>query len=294
MAGWRLIVWRSSSVRAARLEQDGAVDADLADVVQGGGDADLLHVGRIEAEGLRECDRKGGDLVGVTRGVGVLGVDGRSERGDRAQERVLEIAIEARVLDRHAQLSGDRGHHVQVLLGELLRCLRAAHAYHADDAVLGHDRSADRRGDVVAKQLVEEVHVRRVRKRQRAVVVRDPPRDTLANGDVGARHDLVVDAVRGRNRQTVAGVVDEHDRPGVRAGDRHKLLERPVEHGVEIDAAAQSEGELVEGGELPDSLRLLVEQMRVAHADGRLGHDDLTGSAHLGWSRTPQRASARG
>ena len=236
--------------QTARLEQDCAVDTDFADVVKGRGDADLVHVGSIEAEGLGECDREGGDLVGVAGGVGVFGVDGRGEGGDRAQERVLEIAVEACVLDRHAQLSGNRGHHVQVLLGELLRCVRAAHAYHADDPVLGHDGSADRRGDVVAQQLVEEVHMRCVRKRKRTVIARNPPGDTLANGNAGARHDLVVDTGRRRDRQAVAGLVDEHDRSGVRAGDRHKLLERSVEYGFEIDAATQSEGELVEGGEL--------------------------------------------
>ena len=44
-------------------------------------------------------------------------------------------------------------------------------------------------------------------------------------------------------------------------------------------------GELVEGCEFADALRLLVEQMRVAHADGGLGRDDFEEAHILGRAR---------
>ena len=91
------------SQRAGLLE-DVVVDADLADVVEQPGEIEVAALRRRNAELLGQPDRDPGHALGVARGVGVLGVDGRGQGTDDAEEQFLELGVDPRV----ARLGGDQ------------------------------------------------------------------------------------------------------------------------------------------------------------------------------------------
>src|ERR1700676_3388329 len=67
--------------RAALVENDFG-DANLADVVENGAEADFLDFEIAHAEGFGEKGGVGGNFLRVALGVLILGVDGVGERSD--------------------------------------------------------------------------------------------------------------------------------------------------------------------------------------------------------------------
>ena len=57
-------------------------DADFADIVEDGGQTNLLDFGFGQAERLREQSGVSGNLLGVALGVLILGIDGVGEGSD--------------------------------------------------------------------------------------------------------------------------------------------------------------------------------------------------------------------
>ena len=57
------------------LEQDGVRDPDLADVVDGGAEGDVVEPRALDAHQFRQRPGGGRDAGGVGLGIGILGLD---------------------------------------------------------------------------------------------------------------------------------------------------------------------------------------------------------------------------
>ena len=75
------------------LQQDGVRDADLADVVEHAGGAQLLDPLLAQAERGAELGGVAGDGLGVRVRVAVLGVDRAGERVDGVDEAGAQVAL---------------------------------------------------------------------------------------------------------------------------------------------------------------------------------------------------------
>ncbi len=135
---------------AAWLVEDRVGDAQLADVVQEAGAAQVAQLGGAEAELAADADRVCGDAVGVARGVGALGVDHRGKRlGDAVDAGIVgrdEAAVGGRRREPLARQVGEE--RVRVWQRQERICNRgiepapAAHAHHVArglEAVLGDE-----------------------------------------------------------------------------------------------------------------------------------------------------------
>ena len=95
------------SQRAGLLEH-GVVDADLADVVEQAHQVEVAPLVGRHAQLLGEPDGDPRHALGVARGVGVLGVDGRGQGADDAEEQLLQVGVEPGVGLLGGDQRGDR------------------------------------------------------------------------------------------------------------------------------------------------------------------------------------------
>ena len=90
------------------LLEHGVVDADLADVVEQAHQVEVAPLVGRHAQLLGEPDGDPRDSLGVARGVRVLGVDGRGQGADDAEEQLLQVGVEPGVGLLGGDQRGDR------------------------------------------------------------------------------------------------------------------------------------------------------------------------------------------
>src|SRR5439155_20385082 len=99
---------------AGGLRQDGVWDAELADVVEEGAEAQRIETLLRQVQLLADRYRDALDPQGVAGGVGILGLDGRVQALDRLEGALLEPAVSFHeILRALAQLLGLPAKHLR-------------------------------------------------------------------------------------------------------------------------------------------------------------------------------------
>src|SRR5439155_8694755 len=106
--------------QAARLREDLARDADLADVVQQRAELESLECGVVEPETAADAKREVGVAPRVRRGVLLVRLERVRERLDGRDERALEPFVVARVRDRELGLVRETAEEAQLLLAAVV------------------------------------------------------------------------------------------------------------------------------------------------------------------------------
>ena len=81
----------------ARLEQYVVADADLADIMKQPGQVQIVDFAARKAHLFANLDGDPGDALAVAARVWVLGVDGRRQASDDAEQSFLEVFVVADV-----------------------------------------------------------------------------------------------------------------------------------------------------------------------------------------------------
>ena len=104
----------------ARLREDVAGDADLADVVQQRAELEPLQRRVVQPQLGADAEREIGDPARVLRRVLVVRLERVRKRLDGGDERPLEPLVAARVRDRQLRLVRDAAEQTQLALAELV------------------------------------------------------------------------------------------------------------------------------------------------------------------------------
>ena len=128
--------------------------------------------------------------------------------------------------DRHAV--GSQLEQIDVLPGEVA-ALQRADVEHADRPAVDDERDADHAGDpLAADQRIEDVGVLDVGEHDGPQLGGDPSGEALADGDVEALLQLLLDPQRGVGDELVPLLVEEQDRAGVGVEERSDAVEQVV------------------------------------------------------------------
>ena len=258
-----------------RLHEDVLAHADLAEVVQERGVAELLEGGGIEADapevgGRRLLDRAG-EAAGEERHPAGVAGGGRVPLLDRDHRRLhepleepLDLRVQERVLDRGRRRPRERSEQLLVLGGEGA-VPPVQRLEHADDLAL---RVPHRHGEDVPRDVAAAAVHALVEARIRVRVVdpdRLPGRGDRARDPRAERDPDLLRAVRDLAPELALLAIGDEDRAAIGLGHLRRLVDDEPEQPLELTLRGQRLRDV------EDRLELLEPALQggVRHVDGR-------------------------